>query len=216
LVLMSVVTQPFHAAVNHLLVREPWARAQLAPYAGKQARFTAPPFSVVVRVAPGGLLEPAPSASRDGDALPGTPDDVTITVLPDALAAVFQGGTAAIMKHVRIGGDAEFAATLGKLAEHVRWDPEEDLARVFGDAPAFRMTRTARHIVDHAGRASRGLLASLAEYLLDEQPQLVRHRAVEQFTHDVGALRDDAERLEKRLERLERLNLAAAARGGRS
>jgi len=131
-------------------------------------------------------------------------DDVTITVLPDAISAVLQGGVAAAMKHVRIGGDAEFAATLGKLAEHLRWDPEEDLARVFGDAPAYRLARTARSALAHAERASKGLLGSLVEYLVDEKAYLVRHRAVETFTRHVGELRDDAERLEKRLERLER------------
>ncbi|MCY0387322.1 sterol-binding protein [Robbsia sp. Bb-Pol-6] len=197
---MSVVTQPFHAAVNHLLEREPWARAQLEPYAGKRARLNAPPFFVVVRVTAAGLLEAAPAPAGD---LPPVPDDVTITVLPDAVAAVLRGGPAAAMKHVRIAGDAEFAAVLGQLAENLRWDPEEDLARWLGDAPAYRIARTARAVAGHAQRASRGLLESVAEYLLDENPQLVRHRMVEDFGREVAVLREDAERLEKRLDRLE-------------
>jgi ubiquinone biosynthesis protein UbiJ len=200
LVLMSVVTQPFHAAVNHLLVREPWARAQLEPYVGKRAHLRAPPFSVVVRIAPSGLLEPVPPASPN---LPDI-DDVTITILPDALSAVFEGGAAAAMKHVRIGGDAEFAATLGKLVEHLRWDPEEDLARFIGDAPAYRIAQTARGVAERARRATRGVFESLAEYLLDESPQWVRHQAVESFGEEVGVLRDDVERLDKRIARLER------------
>ncbi|MGI4857245.1 MAG: ubiquinone biosynthesis accessory factor UbiJ [Janthinobacterium lividum] len=211
---MSVVTQPFHAAVNHLLEREPWARAQLEPYVGKQARLNAPPFSVVVKVTAAGLLASSPeTAPRPVGDQPPPPDDVTITVLPDALAAVLQGGPAAAMKHVRIAGDAEFAATLGKLAENLRWDPEEDLARWFGDAPAYRIVRTTRAVVEHAHRASRGLLDSVADYLLDENPQLVRHRVVEAFGRDVAALREDTERLEKRLERLEQ---GARTAGGRA
>lgn len=208
---MSVVTQPFHAAVNHLLQREPWARAQLEPYVGKRARLNASPFSVVVRVAPSGLLEAVPRPITD---VPEPPDDVTITVQPDAIAAMVQGGVPAVMKHVRIGGDAEFAATLGKLAEHLRWDPEEDLAQWVGDAPAYRLAQTARSVVGHANRAATGLLGSLAEYLLDERPVLVRRAAVETFARDLAALRDDAERLEKRLERLERL--ALPGQGARS
>lgn len=211
---MSVVTQPFHAAVNHLLQREPWAREQLEPYAGKRARLNASPFSVVVRVTASGFLEAAPRvASKAGDVgdvtdanavLDVVVDDVTITVLPDAIAAMLQGGMPAVMKHVRIEGDAEFAATLGKLAEHVRWDPEEDLSRLLGDAAAHRLGRTARTVADYVQRASRGLLGSITEYWLDERPQWVRHRAVESFTRDLAELRDDAERLEKRLERLEK------------
>lgn len=214
LVLMSVVTQPFHAAVNHLLEREPWARAQLEPYAGKQARLNAPPFSVVVKVTATGLFSGLPeTASRPAGDLPAVPDDVTITVLPDAVAAVFRGGPAAAMKHVRIAGDAEFAATLGKLAENLRWDPEEDLAHWFGDAPAYRIARTARSLAGHAQRASRGLLDAVADYLLDENPQLVRHRVVDAFGRDVATLREDTERLEKRLARLEQ---DAATAGGRA
>jgi len=205
---MSVVTQPFHAAVNHLLQREPWAREQLEPYAGKRARLNASPFSVVVCVTASGLLEAAPRATvgvGEANAVTEvTPDDVTITVLPDAIAAMLRGGMPAMMKHVRIDGDAEFAATLGKLAEHVRWDPEEDLARLFGDAAAHRLGRTARTVADYVQRASRGLLGSVTEYWLDEQPQWVRHRAVDAFTRDLAELRDDAQRLEKRLERLEK------------
>lgn len=140
---------------------------------------------------------------------------MSITVLPDALAAAFEGGSAAAMKHVRIGGDAEFATTLGRLAEHLRWDPEEDLARLLGDAPAHRIALTARSVVDHAGRASRGLLGSLAEYLLDEKPQLVRQRALEEFAREVSVLREDTERLEKRLERLEK-KTSIKVRGGRT
>jgi len=129
---------------------------------------------------------------------------VTITVLPDAIAAMLKGGMPAVMKHVRIDGDAEFAATLAKLAEHVRWDPEDDLSRFFGDAAAYRIGRTVRTVADYVQRASRGLLGSVAEYWLDEQPQLVRHRSVDTFTRDLAELRDDAQRLEKRLERLEK------------
>lgn len=206
---MSVVTQPFHAAVNHLLEREPWARAQLEPYVGKRARLDAPPFSLTMRVNAAGLFEAAPRLAGE----PPSPDDVTITVLPDAVAAVVQGGPTAAMKHVRIAGDAEFAATLGKLVENLRWDPEEDLARWFGDAPAYRITRTARALAGHAQRASRGLLESVAEYLLDENPQLVRSRAVSAFGRDVAVLREDVERLEKRLDRLEH---GARAAGGRA
>ena len=55
--------------------------------------------------------------------------DVTIAVPPDARLSFYKVGQAAVMKHVRIEGDAEFATTIAKLAEHLRWEPEEDLPR---------------------------------------------------------------------------------------
>lgn len=54
----------------------------------------------------------------------------------------------------------------------------------------------------------RSLVDAVASYLTDEQPTLVRHARLAQFAADVAAVRDDAARLEKRLERPER-----AARG---
>ena len=61
--------------------------------------------------------------------------DVTISVPSDALPAFVQGGQAAVMKHVKIEGDAEFATVIAKLAEHLRWEPEEDLAQLMVDGP---------------------------------------------------------------------------------
>jgi hypothetical protein len=37
---------------------------------------------------------------------------------------------------VRIEGDVQFAAEVNWLVDHVRWDAEEDLSRLIGDAPA--------------------------------------------------------------------------------
>jgi ubiquinone biosynthesis protein UbiJ len=130
--------------------------------------------------------------------------DVSISVPLDALPAFLQGGQAAVMKHVRIEGDAEFATTLAKLAEHLRWDPEEDLARVIGDAPAHRVGLIARTVQEQARRTSRNLLDTVAEYLLDERPQLVRKSALDAFNAELSRARDALARVEKRIEKIER------------
>jgi ubiquinone biosynthesis protein UbiJ len=48
---------------------------------------------------------------------------------------------------VRIAGDVQFAAEINWLVEHVRWDLEEDIARVIGDAPAHAMGEAGRKMV---------------------------------------------------------------------
>jgi ubiquinone biosynthesis protein UbiJ len=48
---------------------------------------------------------------------------------------------------VRIAGDVEFANEVNWLVEHVRWDLEEDLSRLVGDAPAHAMGNAARQMV---------------------------------------------------------------------
>ena len=45
---------------------------------------------------------------------------------------------------VRIEGDVQLAAEVNWLTDHVRWDLEEDLARVMGDAPAHGLAQAAK------------------------------------------------------------------------
>jgi ubiquinone biosynthesis accessory factor UbiJ len=229
---MTVAAQPLIVAINHLLARENWARAKLLPYAGRRARVRMPVGALEVVVLDDGLLGPvlpalaAARAGRDAAFAPPRPSpssassgpsasesaagtapvsfDVTITVEAGAAPAFLSGGQAGAMKYVRIDGDAEFATALGYLAEHLRWEPEEDLAKLVGDAGAHRAATFARELSGRARRTGRNLLESVAEFLLDEDPQLVRRGELETLAVDLTRTRDDVARLEKRIERLAR------------
>ncbi|MGA7777337.1 MAG: SCP2 sterol-binding domain-containing protein, partial [Paraburkholderia sp.] len=176
---MTLAAKPFAAAVNHLLARELWARERLAPYAGKTARLSCPPVTLILLVQPDGYLAAVDEAQAHEF-------DVTISVPSDALPAFVQGGQGAVMKHVKIEGDAEFATAIAKLAEHLRWEPEEDIARFIGDGPAWRVATLARSVGEHARRTGRNLLDTVAEYLLDENPQLVRRAALDDFNAELA------------------------------
>jgi ubiquinone biosynthesis accessory factor UbiJ len=193
---VKTASKAFAAAANHLLARESWARERLVPYAGRTARLVSSPFALFLLVQPDGLLAAADEAEAQLF-------DVTISVPADAFPAFIQGGQSAVMKHVRIDGDAEFANTIAKLAEHLRWEPEEDLARLIGDSGAHRIGSAMRTAGVQARRAGRNLLESAAEFLLDEQPQLVRRSALDSFNAELSSARDALARVEKRLERLE-------------
>ena len=56
-----------------------------------------------------------------------------------------------------IEGDVQFAAEVSWLVDNVRWDAEEDLARLIGDAPA--------HTLAEGGRAVAQALRQLASRL---------------------------------------------------
>lgn len=201
---MTLAAKPFAAAVNHLLAREAWARQRLAPYAGKTARLSFSSLVLTVAVESEGYL----SAVDEIDA---KAVDVSLAIGPDALPAFMQGGQAAVMKHVKIEGDAEFATQLAKLAEHLRWEPEEDLAKLIGDAPAHRAAELVRTAGAQALRASRSLRDSVAEYLLDESPQLVRRGALDGFNAELARTRDALARVEKRIDRVSQQALARQA-----
>lgn len=192
----SVLMQPLLLALNHLLRQEPWAQETLRPFAGRVARFDLAPVSLTLQVDPAGLV-----AVPDANAEPA----VTVVVpLMSAAGDYATGGQAAVLKHVRIEGEAEFANVLSTLLRNLRWDAAEDLSRVFGDVVAQRMVSGAQAARTEATRVGRSLAEAVASYLTDEQPTLVRHARLAQFAAEVAALRDAEARLAKRLERLEK------------
>ncbi|QYY32045.1 MULTISPECIES: ubiquinone biosynthesis accessory factor UbiJ [Cupriavidus] len=212
--LPSALAAPAVAALNHLLEQEPWARSQLVPFAGRVIRFDAAAFALSLRVTEDGTTELAPAAEAPAVSLL-----VPLQQWPLVAADVADGGQPAAMRHVRLEGDAELANTVSMLARNLRWDAAEDLSRAFrgilggpvSDSLAQRMVDGARQVHEQATRVGRTLVENVTEYLLDENPTLVRHVALEDFSSDVGRVRDDLARLEKRLERLERTRPAGPA-----
>ena len=59
---------------------------------------------------------------------------------------------------VRIDGDVQFAGDIQWLADNLRWELEEDLARLMGDVPAHTLASMARGAV----QALRGFVQSRA------------------------------------------------------
>ncbi len=176
------------AALNHMLAREPWARAALAPFAGRSARLQAAPFSVQLAiVADGGF---------SADAGPPT---VTIGVDAAALPRVLLEPKAAL-RNVRLEGDAEFAQALSNVLQKLRPEPEEELARLVGDAAAVRVVALLRAALAGAREAGGRLAVQAADYLVAENPMLVSRQEMEAFAADVARLRDDVERLAKRID----------------
>lgn len=212
--LPSALAAPAVAALNHLLEQEPWARGQLVPFAGRVIRFDAAAFALSLRVTEDGTTELATAAEAPAVSLL-----VPLQQWPLVAADVADGGQPAAMRHVRLEGDAELANTVSMLARNLRWDAAEDLSRAFrgilggpvSDSLAQRMVDGARQVHEQATRVGRTLVENVTEYLLDENPTLVRHVALEDFSSDVGRVRDDLARLEKRLERLERSRSAGPA-----
>lgn len=189
---MTMIPSPISAAINHLLVREPWARERLTKHSGKVAVFDAGVASIRLKVAADGLVEAA--ASDD------TPQ-VTIRVKLADLPLIVQNREHAF-SYVQIEGDADFANTISQLGETLRWEAEEDLSKLIGEVAATRVVGGVRTALGAARSAQQKLAENVSEYLLDENPILVRPQTVADFSRDVAKLRDDVERLAKRLDKL--------------
>ncbi|MES2534579.1 MAG: SCP2 sterol-binding domain-containing protein [Pseudomonadota bacterium] len=187
-----MISSPIPAAINHLLVQESWAQTRLAAHAGKVAVFDGGVAIVRLQVAPDGLVQ---SAAEDA------PANVTIRIKPADLPLIAQNRDRAF-SYVKIEGDADFANTISQLSQSLQWDAEDDLSKWVGDIAATRIVAGARATLHAAQSTSRKLAENAAEYFLEEKPMLIRPQAVADFAGDVARLRDDAERLAKRIDRL--------------
>jgi ubiquinone biosynthesis protein UbiJ len=105
---------------------------------------------------------------------------------------------------VRIEGDADIAQSFQELLEQTRPDFEEELSRAIGDVAARRVANLAREVLSFGRRATDSLGTSAAEYLQEEGRDLPVRLEVEEFLKDVDRLRDDADRLEARIARMEK------------
>lgn len=132
--------------LNHVLAAEPAALERLRAHAGRTVRVQwndLPPFlpqwpAANWRITPVGLFERV-----DATELP----DLNVGLdgsRPLHLAATLAAGE---RPSLAIQGDSAFAADVAWLAQHVRWDVEDDLARLVGDVPARAVAGVGRALL---------------------------------------------------------------------
>ena len=125
--------------LNHVLMQEPQAMARLKRQQGKTMRAAWGKVDLLLQATPAGLLALAEA---------GPEPDLQLTVQEispvSALQTLASGGKPA----VDIQGDVQLAAEVGWLVNNLRWDIEEDLARILGDAVAHTLVTQVRALVD--------------------------------------------------------------------
>lgn len=120
--------------LNHVLQQEPAATDRLRRQKGKAMLVRWNDISLVLVPTAAGLLE------RGG---PDTRPELTMTLAQPSPLAIAQSLMAGQKPAVDIQGDVQLAAEVAWLVDNVRWDVEEDLAKVIGDAPAHTLGRFA-------------------------------------------------------------------------
>ena len=122
--------------INHVIAAEPAALERLRPHADRTMQIelsgwpsllpAVGPFAF--RVSPAGLVE----WLADGEPLP--PDlRVAIDAANPALALTRL--VAGERPEITVSGDAAFASDVDWLIDNLRWDMQDDLARLVGDGP---------------------------------------------------------------------------------
>jgi ubiquinone biosynthesis accessory factor UbiJ len=168
---------------NHVLRTQPTATDRLAKHTGRSVTIAwraavggwPTPPAVHLLITPAGLLE------RIDDAIPADVAEATVLRVcielpaPHRVLAMVLAGE---RPRVDVDGDAQFAADVAWLADHLRWDVEHDMARVVGDMPA-RFLAQAVHAAAQAARALAKGVASTWERrpeTFERRPETVERR----------------------------------------
>lgn len=129
--------------------------------------------------------------------------DVRISAPITVLLRHALSGSSSIPVGVSVEGDAELLSRFAALLAKVGFDPEEWLAKWLGDAAGHRVHQGLRGLMDWGRNAVSTLSLDTAEYLREETRDLVHRADAERWMDEVDNLRERADRLAARLQRLE-------------
>ncbi len=124
--------------LNHILLEEPEATKRLARQKGRIVQLQWRSFSMKFSATAAGLLDLGPFEAKP---------DLVLTLTEESPLTLAQGVLRGDRPAVRVTGDVQLAAEVNWLVDHVRWDLEEDLARIVGDAPAHTLGQVVRSMV---------------------------------------------------------------------
>ena len=154
-----------------------------------------PRLHFVARIVLGQIALGAESDREPDATVSGTPLTLLSMVAPGARGRLRSGP-------VTITGDAEIAQSFQDLLRAAQPDFEEELSRLVGDVTAHQIGNLVRGASGWGKKAAATLAANVSEYLQEESRDLVTRTELEEFLANVDELRESADRLRARLERL--------------
>ena len=158
-----------------------WARALLAPHAGKTLRVEVWPLAVA-----GFTLRITPDGDWD-DAAGGEAADATLRLTPAMIprwAAVPDKAGMAL----DLDGEPALVRALRDLSDVLPLALEERLAALVGPLAAHGISSVMRALAAWPAHATERVGAGLAAYLTEERPALLKRRNFEEFGRDVSTL----------------------------
>ncbi|HET8554974.1 MAG TPA: SCP2 sterol-binding domain-containing protein [Rhodanobacteraceae bacterium] len=185
-------------ALNHALALDPDSQASLKALEGRRldVHLRGPDLAMAIRVVDGKL--------KVGPADDGTQASLRVSATPGGLLAMAMhaGNEGIAPGKVDIAGDADLARRLEKLARGYAPDFEAAFARVFGDVLGVPLSRAFAKALAHVRDSGRHFVEDGADWLREEARLSVAPGEMDDFLDEVDHLRERAERLEARIQRL--------------
>jgi ubiquinone biosynthesis protein UbiJ len=144
--------------VNHVLAAEPVAMQRMLPHAGRSIALhfsgwpsVLPPLPVTrFTVTPAGLVE---WTGID----PGSPADLSVDIDASNPARAALQALTGERPRIEVTGDAALAGDVNWLFDNLRWDMQDDLAKIVGAGPARELARLGSGIAAAMRGAARGI-----------------------------------------------------------
>jgi ubiquinone biosynthesis protein UbiJ len=167
---VPAVMQRLTLLMNHVLSSEPVAMQRLRPHAGRCVvlQFSGwpsllPALPVVAfHVTPAGLLEWT-GGQADQETIAHTLPDLRVTLDASNPALVLAQALTGQRPRIDVAGDAALAADVSWVFENVRWDVQDDLARLVGEAPARELGRVAGWVAAALREMAKGVTGVAAK-----------------------------------------------------
>lgn len=178
--------------LQHLMQQNSWTAPLLQPYAHQNILLDFKVAQVMLTILThGDLAIAADSATADA----------TIH-LPPSLAMRLLRKDPLAHSLIKIDGDATLGLEVGKILSAIRWDVEDDLSKVVGDIAAYQVVQLGQEKLNRWQGQAKNLGEMLVEYWQEERPIMAKKPHIEQFNRSVDTLREDADRLQQRVEKL--------------
>jgi ubiquinone biosynthesis accessory factor UbiJ len=178
--------------LQHITHQNNWARPYLSGFSGQiiQFNFVITKTNLLI-LEDGGLCIAGETAAPNA-----------IVTIPPSLGLRLLSKDEAAKSYIKVDGDIHLATEVSKVLQHMRWDAEEDLSKLVGDVAAYKITKVGKDTLSTLKQQGQNAAEMLTEYWQEEKNILAKKRHVTQFNQAVDALREDADRLEKRIEKL--------------
>lgn len=192
----AVIAAALEAAINPMLRLDPDLSPRLAALDGKVIAIEPEASGLVF------YLRFGPNGVRVSDRCS---EEATVRIRGTLLALLRQWrNRGATDDGIIIEGDVAVGREFQAVPAHWDVDWEEQLSKLVGDVAAHQIGRFQRGVRDWGRQTGETLLRDGAEYLQQEAQALPPRHAVEQFLSAVDVLREDADRLAARVDRLRR------------
>lgn len=200
-VVNSLFVEMAESAVNQYLSLDPEISAQLGGLEGRciAIEISTPPIKLFCFPRAGGLSLQSVFEDEADCKISGSLAGVLKMIRSENPAEILSSGEVSILGDSRLAQD--FSDTLSRM--DIDW--EELLSKLTGDFAAHRIgnvVRQGQHFLLDSLKAFR---LDSSEYLQEESGILPTRVEIEKFIHDVDVLRDDVERLDAKIRKLERL-----------